>query len=144
MKRFLMQLRRTWAIPQLVCVTHDKRAGSASIIRGPPMSHLNRLLFILTLFASNLVGAETAKLDALHDQKIAVNYYRHYLAEIADDLQRRYDVPVHVPAVNRTFVFTLKDDAIALKDLLAKVAAESNWRLESRDGQLFLWEQAGD
>ena len=79
------------------------------------------------------------------DKKIDVIYRREYLSEVLDDLDKHVGLLSAFPKpIDKTFVFTLEEKQITVKQVLEKLAAEGKLDLEYDGATVVFWKKADD
>jgi RNA polymerase sigma-70 factor, ECF subfamily len=82
------------------------------------------------------------ELAAQLERKIDVDYRRTYLGQVAADL-RNYKLALHYPwPIDRSFVFTLQQKQITIRQVLEKLAAAGSLKVEFRGKDVVLSQPA--
>jgi len=85
------------------------------------------------------------ELAEILNKKIDILYRRDYLSEVLDDLDKRVGLRSAFPKpIDKTFMFSLEEKQITVKQVLEKLAAEGKLDLEYHNDTVVLWKKADD
>ena len=97
--------------------------------------------------APTLVAAQNIdnSLAEILNKKIDVNYRRDYLSEVLDDLDKRVGLrSAFAKPIDKTFMFTLEEKQVTVKQVLEKLAVEGKLDLEYHGDTTVFWKRADD
>ena len=89
--------------------------------------------------------AMDASLAEILDTKIDAVYRRDYLSEVLDDLDERVGLRTVFPSpLDKSFMFSLEQRQVTVKQVLETIAREGKLDLEYHGDEVFFWKKADD